>query len=934
MLYELYAYKYRHQKFDVVISSDDNAFNFLREYYQAIFPDTPIIFCGVNNLGAPNLISREHFTGILEISAEKETLDLAFKLHPETKQVVVVTDNTPSGKYRWGQLEPHFVQYPQITFTRIDDSLSITEIEDKMKDLSDDAIAVFTTLYRDKTGRYISLAEGASRISKSSKRPIYTFHTQVLKHGTIGGKLLGGRHHGEKSAEMAIRILKGEKVSNIPIIDRSVAEYRFDYQQLKRFGIKSSSLPKESILVNTPFSFYEEYKGVVWTTIFAVLVLTTIIIVLNRNIAKRKRIEGTLRESEEKYRLLVENQTDLVVKVDLEGRFLFVSPSYCRMFGKSMDELFGQKFLPLAHEKDQESTEKAMELLISPPHTAYLEQHAMAKDGWRWFSWSYTAVFDSDGSIKEIIGVGRDISNRKRAEEALKKYKDHLEELVKERTAALSEAKEQAEAANQAKSVFLANMSHELRTPLNAILGFAQLLSHSRSMPIEHKDQIEIINRSGEHLLALINHVLDMSKIEAGRATLVEHPFDLGRLIDEVEQIFHPRAVSKGLAFQLEVATAVPGYVTADEVKLRQILINLLGNAVKYTTEGMVTLKVNVKSAGGSAPAPGDGQKAEAGSSAFRLCFAIEDSGPGIAADELSHIFEAFVQTANGQQKHEGTGLGLALSNQFAQLMGGELAVHSVVGKGSVFSFDIPIRVADAAQVQARKKRPKVVGLAPGQPRYRILIVDDIESSRRLLIDTLNGVSSADRPGEGFEVRQAADGREALEIWKRWQPHLIWLDMRMPVMDGYDVARRIKATAQGPTTVIIALSASAFEEQRTAVLEAGCDDFLRKPFLLSDFFEIMHKYIGVRFIYEDTFPAENVSTDTPVKMNLIAESLSEVSDTILTDLYHAAEETNPAKAQAIIDLISEKNQPLASELAKLADSFRFDLLRDLIEAAR
>ncbi|MGD8834263.1 MAG: ABC transporter substrate binding protein, partial [Desulfobacteraceae bacterium] len=268
MLYELYAYKYRPQKFDVVISSDDNAFNFLREYYQAIFPDTPIIFCGVNNLGAPNLISREHFTGILEISAEKETLDLAFKLHPETKQVVVVTDNTPSGKYRWGQLEPHFVQYPQITFTRIDDSFSITEIEDKMKDLSDDAIAVFTTLYRDKTGRYISLAEGASRISKSSKRPIYTFHTQVLKHGTIGGKLLGGRHHGEKSAEMAIRILKGEKVSNIPIIDRSVAEYRFDYQQLKRFGIKSSSLPKESILVNTPFSFYEEYKGVVWTTIF------------------------------------------------------------------------------------------------------------------------------------------------------------------------------------------------------------------------------------------------------------------------------------------------------------------------------------------------------------------------------------------------------------------------------------------------------------------------------------------------------------------------------------------------------------------------------------------------------------------------------------------------------------------------------------------
>jgi signal transduction histidine kinase/DNA-binding NarL/FixJ family response regulator len=539
-----------------------------------------------------------------------------------------------------------------------------------------------------------------------------------------------------------------------------------------------------------------------------------------------------------------------------------------------------------------------------------------------------------DAIRKQIAQLNSEIADRTKAEKALKQYQDQLEELVKERTAALSEAKEQAEAANRAKSRFLANMSHELRTPLNAILGFSQLISHSQSTPNEHRKHIKIINSSGEHLLALINNVLDMSKIEAGRVTVEELPMDLDRLIEEVEQSFRPRAESKGLVFLLKPAEQVPRYVTTDEIKLRQLLINLLSNAVKYTNTGMVALKVTAKAIADAMPVAEADQGAGARSSPVRLCFAVEDSGPGIAADDLSHIFEAFVQTADGQQKHEGTGLGLALSKQFAKLLGGELTVHSEVGKGSVFSFEMPVRTADAAQVQARKIPPKVVGLEPAQPRYRILVVDDRQSSRRLLVDTLVSVGSIDGSKPGFDIRHAANGTKALEIWKQWQPRLIWLDMRMPDMDGYEVARRIKATVQGRATTIIGLSAGAFEEHRTAVLKAGCDDFLRKPFLITDFFEIMRKHIGVRYIYETTPPADDLSADTPVRTDLIADTLPEVPTALLAELHHAAEETNPSKAQAIIDLISAKNQPLASELTKLATNFRFDVLRDLIEAHR
>lgn len=340
VLYKLYAYKYGLKKFNIIIATDDNAFNFLREYHKELFPNTPIIFCGVNNLNASNLIDKDWFTGILEISAEKETLDLILKLHPETKQIAIVTDSTPSGRYRWSQLEPFFSLYPSIEFTRISDSFSIEEIEDKISKLSDSSVVIFSTLYRDKTGRYISLAEGVARISKSSNRPIYTFHTQVLKYGTIGGKLLGGFHHGEEAAKIALSILSGEKPINIPIVDYSTAEYMFDHNQLKRFGIKSSDLPKESIVVDVPKSLYKDHKIAVWLAILVGIVMSVLIVLFYFNIGSRK----ALRKSKEIMGSVLDTAPIGISIYDREGQCIVANDAMAQMVGGTKEKVLAQNY--------------------------------------------------------------------------------------------------------------------------------------------------------------------------------------------------------------------------------------------------------------------------------------------------------------------------------------------------------------------------------------------------------------------------------------------------------------------------------------------------------------------------------------------------------------------------------------------------------------
>ena len=308
-LYDLYKHKYKNSKFNVIISSDDNALTFLRAHHKDLFPSVPVVFSGVNNIQVPELVDRNLFTGILELTAEKETLDLALRLHPETKKVVIICGNTPSGNYRWKQIKPIFRDFPQLKISRLDSSFSMMAIEEKMKNLTSDTIAIFATFYRDKNERFFSLKESVVRISSASKRPIYTYHSQVLNYGTIGGKVLEGLQHGRHAVAMARRMLQGESTVNIPIVKSSLAQYKFDYRELKRFGIDPSELPEKSIIINQPYSFYEDHKELVWATLFSTLCLVLIIVVLLLSIVRRKQAEEELKKARGELEKKVEERT-------------------------------------------------------------------------------------------------------------------------------------------------------------------------------------------------------------------------------------------------------------------------------------------------------------------------------------------------------------------------------------------------------------------------------------------------------------------------------------------------------------------------------------------------------------------------------------------------------------------------------------------------
>jgi signal transduction histidine kinase/CheY-like chemotaxis protein len=483
-----------------------------------------------------------------------------------------------------------------------------------------------------------------------------------------------------------------------------------------------------------------------------------------------------------------------------------------------------------------------------------------------------------------------------------------LEARVARRTRELEIAKEAAECANNAKSTFLATMSHELRTPLNAILGFSAMVRDSPDLRDEHRKSLQIVNRSGENLLSLIDDVLDTAKIEAGRMTLEERNFDVTSLVRDNIDMMRARAGNKALELFFESSLTMPQFVRADAGKLRQVLINLLGNAVKFTERGSVTVRLNVSRMDSK---PMDDHHRT------MLVLEVEDTGIGIAEEDQAHIFDVFVQ-AGGTSTQKGTGLGLYITQRLVQLMGGTISIRSAPGQGSVFRVELPVEQVQASAVTADYEHGQVLGLAPGQPECRVLIVEDKKENwlflQRLLLDA------------GFQVQVAEDGLQAVEMYRTWQPHLIWMDVRLPMLGGLTATARIRALDGGGAVRIVGLSASAFAHEQKDVLAAGMDDFLRKPFRREEIFDVMARQLGIRYSYGQE---QRVRGADPCL--LFQGDLSTLPQELRDDLANAVLRLESMHIREVIDRVAQHDSQLGEVLSRAAERLEYTPILKALE---
>ena len=648
--------------------------------------------------------------------------------------------------------------------------------------------------------------------------------------------------------------------------------------------------------LSTSFESQTDYTWL-WKLLIPLLAVCLLAFYWNWRLAKeiyaRKQTERDLKNHQKRLNDLFTVIPSGIWDWDMVSDRLFCSPAYFEILGYAPEDFEPHTlqtiWLDLIHSEDSAIT-------------LDIHHHSVASD--EPFSHEYR-LRCKDGRYKWVLDKGH-VVERNEAGEPVRMIGSYVDiDAAKQLEQQLRDAKEAAEAANLAKSLFLANMSHELRTPLNAVLGFSEMMSRDRDMSLAHKDSLSMIHQSGRHLLNLINNVLDMSKIEAGHASLELSACSLSSLLSDVEAIAQGRTLDSGLTFIPSYQAGLPEYVLIDGGKVKQILINLLGNAFKFTQRGQVAFRVS-------------GQCLD--DSRWCLHFCVEDTGKGISEDKQSMIFEPFMQAEAHTSGQNGTGLGLAISRQFTQLMNGKLSLNSKLGEGSQFCLDLTVEAVTVVESELPKPKATILGLADEQPEWRVLIAEDQFSNRALLKSQLEKA--------GFTVKEAKNGRQAVQLFQHWQPHLIWMDIQMPIMDGYEALKNIRALAGGDEVKVLALTASAFRQDSEAILKAGFDAVYHKPYFEQDMLAAMAEHLPLLYEMAEQGVETAIASASRSEVN---EGFEELPASEILRLLAAARVGDVAELQVITGSLDEEFAKQQSRLEEYVKGFELQRLVETLE---
>jgi PAS domain S-box-containing protein len=950
-LRNVFEHKYKDIQLDLIMVTDNNALEFMRRYHSELFPNVPVVFCGINFYRDELITDHPLFTGITENMDAKGTLWWALKLHPKTTTIYIINDHTPSGQAIANTIRQELSDFTQGVHVRFSGNMDMTGLLAEVEALPHNALILYGIYYRDRHGRFHDTTEALETIASHAKVPVYGLLDFDLGHGIMGGMLSSGYNQGQAMAQIALHVLAGRHPRDIPVLRDSTSRPMFDYNQIRKYNISLEDLPDDSMIINRPQSFYTEHMGLIWLGTGFTSIQMIIILLLIANTTRRKQAEKELRrahqslearvrertsemkESEEALRTVFDSSHDAIIIHNVSGRLLEVNERMLKMYGLVKDDIddlsiardissrdnslyrlsamwraanngepqyfewrakrphdgsefdvevylnritfHGQKAI-LANVRDitiRKESENRIRQSLSK-FEAILENSLMGiamskgrvfatinRRGAEIFGYSpgeligseISVLLDSHDTVEDFIQISREalsLNGEFNTEQAFRgndgseiwcrmyaKAVDQntlnkgiiwaWDDITEYRRAQedLMRAREDAEAANRAKSEFLAAMSHEIRTPMNAIVGMTDITLQT-NLNDTQRDYLKTVMDSAQHLLNIINDILDLSKIEARKLELDRTDFDLPFHVQTTIKGLELQARQKGLDMTLSIADDVPECVKGDPLSLRQVLMNLVGNAIKFTHRGSIAIQITL--------ARTDETRTDDPRS-HGVTFEVQDTGIGIPEEFMEAIFQSFSQTTRA---FGGTGLGLAICKQLISLMGGDICVESKVGKGSTFSFTAWYEPGVFCPIPA--KRNPDLPKAPAGP-IRLLIAED--NYVNVMVTTLRLEEM------GYTYTVAGTGLEVLDLLKREHFDLILMDIEMPVLDGISTTKAIRSATPGgpipnPSIPIIGVTAHALKEFRDKSLVAGMNDYVSKPVDFYELASIINRLVG------------------------------------------------------------------------------------------